>query len=363
MNNKSQSIRVGLFFLLGLALAWITFESLNGGRLFKKPGYTLVAGFANLKGLKSGDEIRMAGVKVGAVQLTRLAGHRVEALLAIEPGVKIPSDAVASVEQSSLLGSNYLGVTFGTPGVELLKDGDEISTKATVDMSEVISQLGNLGSKLEQVVGEIGKSMGAGSDGGGIFQRLDKLVTDNGPKLTATISNLQDITTKIKTSEGTLGKLINEPKLHDDLLASVTEIKAAAADARTFMGDAKHIVADVKGRQGHPRSAPLRRAHQQQPESLAQQPARGIRQAEQRPGHHRQADRRRQPLPEPANHDEESRPRPRRPGRPRPHHRRRRRGRRAVLNRLGRPLRSTGSEPQVCRGACRPPTVARVSDP
>ena len=154
MNNKSQSIRVGLFFLLGLALAWITFESLNGGRLFKKPGYTLVAGFANLKGLKGGDEIRMAGVKVGAVQLTRLAGHRVEALLAIEPGVKIPSDAVASVEQSSLLGSNYLGVTFGTPGVELLKDGDEISTKATVDMSEVISQLGNLGSKLEQVVGE-----------------------------------------------------------------------------------------------------------------------------------------------------------------------------------------------------------------
>lgn len=250
MNNKSQSIRVGLFFLLGLALAWITFESLNGGRLFKKPGYTLVAGFANLKGLKSGDEIRMAGVKVGAVQLTRLAGHRVEALLAIEPGVKIPSDAVASVEQSSLLGSNYLGVTFGTPGVELLKDGDEISTKATVDMSEVISQLGNLGSKLEQVVGEIGKSMGAGSEGGGIFQRLDKLVTDNGPKLTATISNLQDITTKIKTSEGTLGKLINEPKLHDDLLASVTEIKAAAADARTFMGDAKHIVADVKAGKG-----------------------------------------------------------------------------------------------------------------
>ena len=83
MNNMSQSIRVGLFFLLGLALAWITFESLNGGRLFKKPGYTLVAGFANLKGLKTGDEIRMAGVKVGAVELTRLAGHRVEALLAI----------------------------------------------------------------------------------------------------------------------------------------------------------------------------------------------------------------------------------------------------------------------------------------
>ena len=250
MNNTSQTIRVGLFFLLGLALAWITFESLNGGRLFKKEGYTLVAGFANLKGLKTGDEVRMAGVKVGAVALTRLADHRVESLLAIDPGVKIPTDAVASVEQSSLLGSNYLGITFGTPGGPLLKDGDEIKTKPTVDMSEVISQLGTLGSKLEQVIGEIGKSMGTGSEGGGIFQRIDKLVTDNGPKLTESISNLQDITAKIKNGEGTMGRLINDSKLHDELLASVGEIKAAAADARTFMGDAKGIVADVKSGKG-----------------------------------------------------------------------------------------------------------------
>ena len=250
MNNTSQTIRVGLFFLLGLALAWITFESLNGGRLFKKEGYTLVAGFANLKGLKTGDEVRMAGVKVGAVALTRLADHRVESLLAIDPGVKIPTDAVASVEQSSLLGSNYLGITFGTPGGPLLKDGDEIKTKPTVDMSEVISQLGTLGSKLEQVIGEIGKSMGTGSEGGGIFQRIDKLVTDNGPKLTESISNLQDITAKIKNGEGTMGKLINDAKLHDELLASVGEIKAAAADARTFLSETKGIVADVKGGKG-----------------------------------------------------------------------------------------------------------------
>ena len=250
MNNMSQTIRVGLFFLLGCALAWITFESLNGGSLFKREGYSLVAGFANLKGLKAGDEVRMAGVKVGAVELTRLAGNRVEAVLAIEPGVQIPTDAVASVEQSSLLGSNYLGVTFGTPGGPLLKDGDEIQTKATVDMSEVISQLGNLGSKLEQVIGEIGKTMGAGGENGGLFQRVDKLVSENGPKLTETIANLQDITAKIKGGEGTFGKLVNDSKLHDDLLAGVSEIKQAAADARTFMGDAKGIVADVKGGKG-----------------------------------------------------------------------------------------------------------------
>ena len=69
----------------------VTFESLNGGRIFKQKGYTLVAGFANLKGLKAGDEVRMAGVKVGAVTVTRLAAHRVEALITIEPCVQIPT--------------------------------------------------------------------------------------------------------------------------------------------------------------------------------------------------------------------------------------------------------------------------------
>lgn len=250
MNNSSQTIRVGLFFLLGLALTWITFEALNGGQIFNQKGYTLVAGFANLKGLKTGDEVRMAGVKVGTISLTRLAPHRVEALLRVEPGTKIPADAVASIEQSSLLGSNYLGITFGTPSGPLLKDQDEIQTKVTVDMSEVISQLGNLGAKLEQVVGDIGKTMGGDGQGGNLFQKLDKLVTENGPKLSETVTNLQDITSKIKNGEGTLGKLVNDPKMHDELLASVTEIKQAAADARSLLSDTKGIVAEVKSGKG-----------------------------------------------------------------------------------------------------------------
>jgi phospholipid/cholesterol/gamma-HCH transport system substrate-binding protein len=250
MNNMQQAFRVGLFAVLGVALAWITFESLNGGHLFKKEGYKIIAGFTNLKGLKTGDDVLMAGVKIGSVGSTQLGNQRVEAVLTIFPKIKIPNDAVASVEVSSLLGSNYLGVSFGTPTSPALQDGDEIKTKNTIDMNEVISQLGNLGSKLEQVMGDISKSMGGGGESGNLFQKIDKLVTDNGPKLTETVSNLQEITSKLKSGDGTLGKLINDSKLHDELLASVGEIKKAASDAQIFMNDTKGIVADVKTGKG-----------------------------------------------------------------------------------------------------------------
>ena len=249
MNNPAQTVRVGLFFILGLALAWITFESLNGGHLFRPEGYTVVAPFANLKGLKTGDEVLMAGVKIGTVDQTRLGAQRVEAVLTIDPKVRIPTDAVASIQTSSLLGSQHLAVSFGQAST-YLKNGDEIRTANTTDMNEVIEKLGSLGTKLEQVAGDIGKALGGDGGSGSLFSRVDKLVEENGPKLTETIANLQDITAKLKQGEGTMGRLINDPKLHDELLASVAEIKAAATDARTFVSDTKGIVADVKAGRG-----------------------------------------------------------------------------------------------------------------
>src|SRR5512135_2149837 len=121
MNNRMQTFRVGLFFVLGLALLWVTYASLNGGRVFRSKGYTLVARFNNLKGLHDGDDILMAGVRIGAVAKTRLAGSLAEADLTIEPDVQIASDAVAMVAQSSLLGTNHLEITVGTPTAPRLK--------------------------------------------------------------------------------------------------------------------------------------------------------------------------------------------------------------------------------------------------
>ena len=97
MNNFQQTARVGLFFLLGLALTWVTFETLRGGKIFKDQGYNIIAGFETLKELKDGDEVRMAGVKIGEVEKTRLAGRRAEAVLRINPDVKIKSDATATI--------------------------------------------------------------------------------------------------------------------------------------------------------------------------------------------------------------------------------------------------------------------------
>lgn len=250
MNKAQQTARVGLFFLLGIALIWVTFETLSGGKAWKDKGYNLIAGFENLRELKVGDEVRMAGVKIGSVEKTRLAHRRAEAVLRIQPNVKVASDAVATITMAGLIGTNYISIDLGSPNAAPLAPGAEIATKTTPDLNTVMSQIGDLGKKLEGALGSFGQAMNGDGKGGGLFQKLDRLVTENNDKIGATLTNLQEITGKINRGDGTLGRLVNDPTLHDQLVATLDEIKGAADQAKTFVANAQEIVDQVKAGKG-----------------------------------------------------------------------------------------------------------------
>jgi phospholipid/cholesterol/gamma-HCH transport system substrate-binding protein len=252
MNNAQQTARVGLFFILGIALTWVTFETLSGGRIFEDKGYTLIAGFDTVKALKPGDEVRMAGVKIGDVVRTQLAGsgRRAEAILRIQSNVQIKSDAAASIESSSLLVGNHVEVELGSPGAPPLPPGAEIRTKSTPDLNSVMAQIGEMGKKLETALGSLGTSLAGDAQNPGILQKLDQLVTDNRQKLDTTMSNLQQITDKVNKGDGTLGRLINDAKLHDELVATVGEIRKSAEEAKSFVANAQSLINEVKTGKG-----------------------------------------------------------------------------------------------------------------
>ncbi len=250
MQNTQQTIRVGLFFLLGMALIWVTFETLSGGKIFKDEGYPLIAGFESLKELKEGDDVRMAGVKIGAVAKTRLAGRRAEAVLRINSKQKIKEDAYAMIVTTGLIGTGYISIDLGTDAAPYLREGAEIRTKNTPDLNAVMSQMGELGKKLEGALGQLGSALSGDDKSPGIIQKIDRLVTDNRDSITRSTANLQQITDKVNKGDGTLGKLINDSTLHDDLVAGITEIKSGAAQARTFIANAQTLIDQVKSGQG-----------------------------------------------------------------------------------------------------------------
>jgi len=250
MNSAQHTARVGLLFLLGLALIWVTYEALGSKSALTKTGYPLVAGFQNLKSLKQGDDVRMAGVRIGTVETTQLAGHRVEAILRIDKKVTIPGDARATITTSGLLGTNYVSITLGTPETAPLAPATEIGTYESADLGTVMTQLSELGEKLEDTLGAVGGAF-RGQDGQpSLFERLNLLLSDNSTKINTVMSNLEAITEKINTGQGTLGKLVNAPQAYDELLATLAGIKDTATEARSFVTGAQDLVAHVKTGQG-----------------------------------------------------------------------------------------------------------------
>jgi phospholipid/cholesterol/gamma-HCH transport system substrate-binding protein len=251
MNHTQMAARVGLFFVIGLALIWVTFEALHNGSFEKEKGYTVVAPFATLKELKKGDDVRMAGVKIGTVEETRLADGRAEAVLRIDPNIKIASDAVATIAMAGLIGTNYVSFTVGHASSGLVPNGGTVRTKDAPDLNTIMADLGSLGQDFKNALGQIGSAMGSGSDGqGGLFQKLDRLVTENSSKITNTMSNLEEITNKIRTGEGTIGKLVNDPAAYNELTLTLAEIRGAATEAKTFVANAQGIIDQVKSGKG-----------------------------------------------------------------------------------------------------------------
>jgi phospholipid/cholesterol/gamma-HCH transport system substrate-binding protein len=250
MNNAQMSARVGLFFLLGLALIWITHESLNGSRIDQETAYELTARFATIKELKPGDEVRLAGVPIGQVAATRLQGRHAEVVMQISEGTEVPSDAVATIAMSGLLGSNYVSLTLGTPNSPAIAAGSTLRSEDTPDLNTVVSQVGEIGRKVEQALSQFTGAMGTDGTEDGLMSKLNAMVDENRSKLNTITSNLEQVTTKLAAGEGTLGKLINEEEAYTELMLAVEQIREAAESANTFMSEAESMVAHLKDGEG-----------------------------------------------------------------------------------------------------------------
>ncbi len=100
-----------------LAAAAFVFFAYSTADLGRGGGYEVTAEFDNIGGLAVGADVRMSGIKIGAVTGQRLDRETFAALVtfSIDPSVKLPTDSSVKIASESLLGGKYAQVT---PGAE-----------------------------------------------------------------------------------------------------------------------------------------------------------------------------------------------------------------------------------------------------
>jgi phospholipid/cholesterol/gamma-HCH transport system substrate-binding protein len=141
--SRTTQFIVGIFAILGMVALGILSLSLGKVTIFPKPGYTLYASFDNISGLKTSDQVQLAGVQIGKVAGIMLKDERAQIAMRINQGVEIDSDAIAAIKTSGIIGDKYVSIQLG-PSDKILKDGDTIrQTQSAFVLEDAIGQLIN----------------------------------------------------------------------------------------------------------------------------------------------------------------------------------------------------------------------------
>lgn len=140
MERSRVHVAVGVFVVLGiLALAYLSIK-LGRVTLFTGGGYTVVADFPSVGGLKVGATVEIAGVEVGRVESIGLADYQARVVLRLNSGVQIQEDAIASIKTKGLIGEKFIRISPGASD-QLIKPGGRIrEVEAPVDLEELISK-------------------------------------------------------------------------------------------------------------------------------------------------------------------------------------------------------------------------------
>jgi phospholipid/cholesterol/gamma-HCH transport system substrate-binding protein len=149
MKQSNIELSVGTFVLLGIAaIVWFALQA-GAGVAIGGSTYQVSARFSNIGGLKPGSQVFIAGVPVGRVEKIDLDPQFAAIVrLNVEQRVHLPSDTIASIRTSGLIGDKYIALSPGADSSNLPPGGTITDTESAMDLESLISRFafGNVSS-------------------------------------------------------------------------------------------------------------------------------------------------------------------------------------------------------------------------
>ncbi len=274
---------VGIIFLRGIDL--------------RTKQYSLKVLYRNVNGLQEGSLVKVAGLNIGAVESMKLSGRDIAVNLSVQEKVHLPKDSRAIIKSESIMGGKFIEITPGSSG-SVLQDGDSLKGVYEADLSELTATLAPITSNLlgilenvnttfdektrkniQNIITDINRSSAvlermikteaqqfelATADIRRFSGKLSHAATDldtlaetQRENIDSTLTNLRRITknldrlsaqligtgqsldivlTKVKSGEGTIGKLVNDEHLYDNLDSLSMNLNLLVKDLRENPG-------------------------------------------------------------------------------------------------------------------------------
>ena len=285
MANRSTELKVGItvsvaVIVLLAGVAWI------GQYRLTKGGFPLDVRFDDVGGLDVGDPVTVAGMERGKVESIALEPDGVRVRVWLEADASLDQAAEIAIESIGMMGEKYVAIRRGAsprpmdttqvqrgvyrPGLmEMMGELGEVVTVVKEEMQALSTLLGGssgsslgdtmdqLKQTLDEVSAMIAENRGDVRDGvrdfrvasreargliqdtrqetrdalSGVDRTVGSIETTT-EEIRRLVQTLQGIADRVERGEGTLGRAVNEKKLHDEMVRVLRELDALVEDVR-----------------------------------------------------------------------------------------------------------------------------------
>lgn len=244
--------RLGIFILVSLLLFLVGIFSLGDRKGWFQNTFIVNVYFDDVAGLENGAAVQISGLRAGKVNEInppRKIGERVRLVLEIDEIYRdlIREDALSRIETEGLVGNKILIIQPGSPTSKLIESEGFINSKEPVRFDAISDRFYRASEGIENIVKGIDQITDSLRRGKGTLGRLitnpslyNNLTsaalsvdtafssfTKESKKITQILADLsvstENIVKKIENGEGTVGKLVGSDSLYNDLRASSTK--------------------------------------------------------------------------------------------------------------------------------------------
>ena len=261
-SSNKRGVIVGLFILLGIV--FLLGGILAVGNIKKTFGAKMHVNalFDDVNGLQQGNNIWFSGVKIGTVKKVQFYGSsQVRVVMSIDEKSQqfIRKDAKVKVSTDGFIGNKILVIYGGTAKTEAVEDEDTLSVEKTFSAEDMINTLQEnnknvlaitndfkvISKKMAEGQGSIGKLLNDDAIYNNISATANslKLASDRAQQLMASLSSY---TAKLNKKGTLANELATDTVVFKSMRASVLKLNGIADTAAVFITDLKNAARDPK---------------------------------------------------------------------------------------------------------------------
>ena len=247
-----DQLRVGLVILIALGIIGVAVYKLGqAANLFAKR-YELIAYLPDANGLRPGGAVMVAGQLAGTVKSIEFlpvdqdTTRNLRLTLQIDAGLQeqIRRDSKGKLRSMGLLGDKAFDITPGTPRARVLQAGDTVTVVQSLDYEAVIAQASSAVTDMVALTKDMRAITSGIVRGQGTIGQLvtNKALYDN---LNGTLSRANAMLAQFQNPNGTVGRLLNDPTLYTRLTGVIASTDSLVTTLNSSKGTAGLMLRDT----------------------------------------------------------------------------------------------------------------------